>query len=346
MKFFNSSIGKDVNFNSKFKQINLYINELAVVDILKDKKIDVCPHCNCDKFIKYGKYKGLQRYKCINENCLKTFSKKTNSIFSNSKKPLDFWIKYLVLMNNNMSLRDCSSILGINLATSFYWRHKILSTQAKNNDNILKNYVEISKIIIKENFKGDRNAKNYDKENIFVACAMDSNEIIVSKAISRRSISLAAIDKNFSKNLDKSAIISSYNDRYFEIYAKKHNNSIFPVSHKIILDLVQQLSSNNLVESNILSFKNINKALPSNSIFLHKFSLNIKKWLVRFRGVATKYLENYLNWHIIDFKYNYETYLLNQLSLFKNLALIPVYMKIKNFADHKLMYQFTANGNY
>ncbi|WP_195430118.1 IS1 family transposase [Clostridium sp. D46t1_190503_E9] len=178
--------------NSKFKQVDLYLNELSIIDILKDKEIRTCPNCNSNNFIKYGKYRGLQRFKCLNKNCGKTFSKKTNSIFSNSKKPLDLWLKYLILMNNEFSLRKCSAILGINLATSFYWRHKFLITQTSNNYNILKNYVEISKIIIKENFKGDRKARYYNKENIFIACAMDSNKSLISKAISRRSISLEA----------------------------------------------------------------------------------------------------------------------------------------------------------
>lgn len=332
--------------NNKFKEINLYINELTLIDILKDKKVNDCPYCNTNNFIKYGKYKGLQRFKCINKNCKKTFSQKTNSIFSYSKKPLNLWIKYLILMNNGMSLRSCSSILGINLATSFYWRHKILITQAPNNYNVLKDYIEISKIVIKENFKGDKKAKYYNKENIFIACAMDSNKSIISKAISRRSMSLAAINKNFSQNIDKSSIISAYNDRYFDIYAQKHNKSLFPLSPQVISNVIQQLNLNNLITSNFLPIKNLNNTLPSNSIFIHKFSLNIKKWLVRFRGVATKYLENYLNWYILNFNYNHETYSLNHLSLFKILSLIPAYIKIKNFPNYKLIYQFNSTANY
>lgn len=341
----NEQTNNDQN-DKKFKEIDTYINELTIFDILKDKKVSVCPYCNDNNFIKYGKYKGLQRFKCINKNCRKTFSQKTKSIFSNSKKPLSLWIKYLILMNKGNSLRSCSSILGINLATSFYWRHKILITQNSNNNNILKNYMEVSKIVIKENFKGDRKAKYYDKENIFIACAMDSNKSIISKAISRRTISLEAINKNFSNNIHKTAIISAYNDRYFDIYAKKHNNSLSQLSRKIILDIIHQVTSKNLITLNFSEFKNLNNNLPYKSIFIHKFSLNIKKWLVRFKGVATKYLENYLNWHILDFKNNYKVYSLNQLSLFKNLSLISAYIKIKNFSNYKLDYQYTSNGNY
>ncbi|MDB1948917.1 hypothetical protein PMY35_13880 [Clostridium tertium] len=332
--------------NNKFKQVELYLNELSIIDFLKDKKIKACPNCNSNNFIKYGKYRGLQRFKCLNKDCCKTFSQKTNSIFSNSKKPLELWLKYLILMNNKFSLRKCSSVLGINLATSFYWRHKFLVTQMSNNYNVLKNYIEVSKIIIKENFKGDKKARYYNKENIFIACAMDSNKSLISKAISRRSISLVAINKNFSQNIDKSSIISAYNDRYFDIYAKNHNNTIFPLSSQVISKVINQLYSNNLTNSNILSLKNINETLPSNSIFIHKFSLNIKRWLVRFKGVATKYLENYLNWHILDFKNDYKIYSSNQLLLFKSLSLKSTYIKIKNFPKYKLIYQYTSNGNY
>lgn len=323
---------------NKLTIVNNYISNIAVVDILKEKKIDSCPHCNSNKFIKFGKYKGIQRFRCTNAICKKTFSLKTNTMFSYSKKTLDLWMKYLILMNNRKSLRECSAILKISLATSFFWRHKILNSHNTNNNNILKNYVEISKIILKENFKGDKSAKYHNKENIFIACGMDSNNTIISKAISKRTISLDAINKNFSKNIDKNAVLSTYNDRYFDIYAKNQNISNIPLSKETILNLIEQVTINKLANESC-ELANINVKLPNNSIFIHKFSLNIKKWLIRFRGVATKYLENYLNWHIIDFKNSYKTFLLDQVKLFKNYFINSSHIKVHEFTNYKLSFQ-------
>ncbi|MDV4151876.1 hypothetical protein R0131_13690 [Clostridium sp. AL.422] len=323
---------------NKFEILKEYENNLILFDIIKDMEINSCPHCKETKFIKYGKYRGIQRFRCTNLNCRKTFSPKTNTLLYNSKKPLELWIKFLILMNNGKSLRECSCILNINLATAFFWRHKILISHIKNNDNILKNYVEISKIILKENFKGNRSAKFQQKENIFIACGIDSNNTIISKPISRYTISLSAINKNFSQNIDNQSIVAAYNDRYLEIYARKHNSSSLPISRKKILSLVQQLINNKVINKMSDELITINEYLQHKNIFIHKFSLKIRKWLKRFRGVATKYLENYLNWHIIEFRNNYETFLIDQIKLFKEEFLESNYIKIKDLSNYKIVY--------
>lgn len=55
-----------------------------------------CPHCQADKVVRNGKYKGKQRYVC--KNCNKTFGDFTNSIVSNSKKTSDKWLNYIKCM--------------------------------------------------------------------------------------------------------------------------------------------------------------------------------------------------------------------------------------------------------
>lgn len=335
-----SELNNQYTANS-FDIINKYSN-LTIIDLLKDRKITFCPHCNSTKIIKYGKYKGLQRFKCLNATCKKTFSQKTKTFISHSKKAADLWAKYFVLMNNGYSLRDCSSILNINLATAFFWRHKILVTQNKNHYNTLKNYVEISKIMIKENFKGDKNAKNRRKENVSVACAMDSNKTLLSKVISRYSLSLGSINKHFSYNIDNSSILASYNDRYLEIYSKQHNSTVLPLPKDKISSIANDIKNNNLSNNNensIIAIKNLNSTIPTKCLFIHNFSLQIKKWLVRFRGVATKYLENYLNWNILEFRNKYKTYSLNQIDLLKNFLNEFSYIKISDFSDYKLLFE-------
>lgn len=87
-------------YQNSLNIVNKYTNILTTIDLLKDRKITSCPHCNYENIIKYGKYKGLQRFKCLSEDCKRTFSQKTKTLFSHSKKSADLWIKYFVLMNN------------------------------------------------------------------------------------------------------------------------------------------------------------------------------------------------------------------------------------------------------
>lgn len=329
-------------YENNFNSVERYTNNLTVIDLLKDRIISYCPHCSCKNIIKYGKYKGLQRFKCLNDSCKRTFSQKTKTIFSHSKKSCDLWLRYFILMNNRKSLRECASLLNINLATSFYWRHKILITQNKNYYSVLKNYVEVSKIMIKENFKGDKKSNTYRKEKVFVACAMDSNKTLISKVISRYTISLKSIDMHFSYNIDKNAVVSSYNDRYFDIYCKKHNATILPLKENFISNLIYKVNTNiNFLNKNYMNYiKNLNVKLPYECLFIHGFSLKIKKWLKRFRGVATKYLDNYLNWHIIEFRNNYKSYSLNQIYFFKKLLKDFSFIKTKDFTNYNLLFEF------
>ncbi|MGL6185749.1 MAG: transposase, partial [Clostridium chrysemydis] len=51
-----------------------------------------CPHCNSKHFIKYGKYRCVQRYQC--KDCLKTFNEGTGLVWHNTRKSIDLWDKY------------------------------------------------------------------------------------------------------------------------------------------------------------------------------------------------------------------------------------------------------------
>ncbi|MDI9217187.1 IS1595 family transposase [Clostridium tertium] len=326
---------KENTIKNIFKTINDHLDYLNTIDIFKDKKIKSCPYCQNSKFIKHGKFRDIQRYKCKNINCSKTFSAKTNSPFSYSKKNITLWMKYLSLMNSGTSIRSCARILGINIATSFYWRHKILVAEASNNNfKILKDYVEANKIMIKENFKGNKKSKTFNREKIFIICAMDNNESILSKAICRYSISLASISKNFYPNLDKSAFLATSGDRCLVAFAKKHNSTI----PKTKLDKLNEIKSESLNAKNTFSYI----TLPH----IHSFSFNIYRWLKKFKGVATKYLENYLSWYILDYKSNYSLGNSNQIILLKKLNDENIYLRIKDFSTFKLSYQYTCIGNY
>lgn len=106
------------------------ISGSQVTQITKDvkemrfSKGKVCPHCKEEDILRNGKYNNKQRYIC--KNCRKTFTDFTNSATYNSKKTLDKWIKYAKCMLNGYSIRKCAEIVEINIATSFFWRHKIL----------------------------------------------------------------------------------------------------------------------------------------------------------------------------------------------------------------------------
>lgn len=92
---------------------------------MRFSKGKICPHCKGEDILRNGKYNGKQRYIC--RNCKRTFTNFTNSATYKSKKSLDKWLKYAKCMLNGYSIRKSAEIVEINIATSFFWRHKILN---------------------------------------------------------------------------------------------------------------------------------------------------------------------------------------------------------------------------
>lgn len=115
----------------------------------------VCPICSSENISRNGKYNGKQRYIC--KSCKKTFTDFTNSATYKSKKTLDKWLKYAKCMVNGYSIRKSAEIVEINIATSFFWRHKILDCI---NTFLGKGYVddvvEADEVFFAKSFKGTK----------------------------------------------------------------------------------------------------------------------------------------------------------------------------------------------
>jgi transposase-like protein len=92
---------------------------VRVVDELRDKRFAegfVCPHCDSKEIVRFGKYKGRQRYKC--KCCGKTFSDLTNTPLQGTHFP-NRWIKFIECMLKEMSLRESAKVVGIHYVPLF-----------------------------------------------------------------------------------------------------------------------------------------------------------------------------------------------------------------------------------
>ncbi len=98
-----------------------------------DNKMGSCPHCNHTKYVRFGKDKSAQRYKC--KLCNRSFTEYTGTWMSGLHKK-DKIDSYLSLMLEEKSLDKIKDTLKINKKTAFDWRHKILASfDSKNDDN-------------------------------------------------------------------------------------------------------------------------------------------------------------------------------------------------------------------
>lgn len=253
-------IEKDFNFN----MVQNHISKILKKDIYINRNFSGCPHCNCQSFIKYGFFKGIQRYKC--KCCKKTFSTVTNSIYSYSKKTLLCWLKFYEFTLEQQSLRYCSKKLNISLITAFNWRHKILrSLYHYESNKRLSNTVTIGKKFIKENFKGCRNITSSNRDFLWIFGAKDTSSSILIKQICRNMFDKIAFQKEFADKIDINAYVFTHGDRYISLFANLHNKKI-------------KGSITFRTEAEYTSF----------------FLLKVSSWLKKYNGVASKYLNNYL----------------------------------------------------
>ena len=104
-------------------------NQNTPKKVIDSKEITNCPHCKSTHFVKNGTKCGNQRFLC--RDCKKSFVEQTGTILYNSQKDIEVWETYIHCMIEKYPLRKCAKICGINLATAYAWRHKILDALQK-----------------------------------------------------------------------------------------------------------------------------------------------------------------------------------------------------------------------
>ena len=251
----------DNDINSLFKII-LYER--------RRKSINECPHCKSKAFIKYGRYNGIQRYKC--KKCKRTFSLTTNSVWYYSKKKVDDWTNFIEMMLEKKSLRLTSRKLNISLTTGFYWRHKLMDAMCENNKvEKLSDYVHILTDKIQENHKGSR-GDHSDAGHLWIATAKGGMDKIISEPISKNLWSNRSFAEKIYNKIDRKSFIKAYQNRYVCVMAEKHNKSL----------------------------KGYIKDVKDRSV--ENYMNMYHRWFAGFRGIATKYIKEYLNWYMMFYR--------------------------------------------
>lgn len=284
-----------IEVDVRLKNIESYLKTALksnIYEVRKDK-VNACPKCGHSHYIKYGFFKGIQRYRC--KKCNKTFSLVTNSVWSYSKKDPSKWMKFIEFMLEKRTLQYCSEKLNININTAFYWRHKVLNAMTYSNiPKILKGKVHMIKTSTKENFKGNKHIDTEVREKVFVVAARGKEDTILSLPICKKKWDINKFNEKVYSRIAPKSMIVPYADRFIRLIAEKHNKKI-------------------------RSFKKDDKLISN-------FNVLSKLWFKPFYGVATKYLKEYFCWFII---FNIRRKVKN-MSFFKELLSGEFFIKIED----------------
>ncbi len=258
----------------------------------------ICPHCECDKISRNGRYHGKQRYIC--KHCRKTFTDFTLSPKHNSKKDVKQWIQYAKCMINGYSIRKCAKETNISVPTSFYWRHKILDAiRAFIGIGSVGGVIEVDEAFFRESFKGnhkksttfrmprkshergvkgsfskktEKRKRGISKEQICVICAMDRTGNLITELICKGRMKHTDLERLFKDRIEDEAILCTDSHKSYIRFAQN-------------LDIELQQIERGKHKKGIYHIQHINA-----------FHSKLKKWMDRFNGVSTKYLANYMYW--------------------------------------------------
>lgn len=292
--------------DNNFNKLNDFSDKLLKKEIYSSRYVKpffCCPHCKSIHFIKFGKYNDIQRYRC--KDCRKTFSNTTNSVWKYCKKPCRKWVQYTEYLMHGETLKFCAEKLEISIATAFYWRHKLLHGVDKNTPENFKDIVFIGRSYVGISNKGSKGKayqyknkfyKRYDlfRTNVIVSILYDTNDSMSIKVLGQDD-SLNRYENKIFAKIDKMAYIKSINNKYLKDYIIKHNK-------KLPLKLRKSLQydpNSYYLKDNIICSKEILNC-----------SLNLNKWLSKFKGVASKYLNHYCSLFSLGFikkEYDYMT---------------------------------------
>jgi len=253
------------------------------------RPVDRCPHCDAARFYRHGIVSDLQRYRCL--ACGRTFNALTGT-------PLAYlrlrqcWLPFLQCMLDTRSVRAAADVTGIHRNTSFRWRHRFLVETGHDRPSLLHGIVEADETYLLESQKGSRHLtrpprrrggvasrRGITHEHDCILVARDRRKRTRDFVAGRGPVTTAKLKACLPPVLAPRALLVSDSAAAYFTFARTMG-----VRHAAIN------VSAGVITRGVLHIQNVNA-----------YHGRFHQWLAVFRGVASRYLPNYLGWrHALD----------------------------------------------
>lgn len=266
--------------------------KMPVIEKAKDRVLLIeqrkpCPYCKSSNIYKRGSQHKVKMYSC--KDCKKWYSHTTGTPLWDIKSKQK-WAKYLHCMSEGYSLRKSAKITGICIQTSFDWRHKILASLSSLVPQKLSGTVECDELELSVSNKGDKNLlrkprkrssgfsrnKSEDISVVQVVTATQRGGDRFFKVVETKRLSEENVTKALNNKIEKGTTLITDKHPTYKAFGKANPDIV----HKSVKS-VDYIDKNN----SKIHIQSVNQ--------LHK---QTRKFLDKFNGVSTKYLQNYLNW--------------------------------------------------
>lgn len=265
-------------------ELSLAEHRVAAVDIV-ERRLPArphCPHCGDACSVRNGHANGLQRHKC--RRCGKTFNALTGTPLARLHLR-GKWLAQAAALRDGLSLNRTANHLGIAQSTAFRWRHRFLATPKTLQAQALVGIAEADEAYFLKSAKGQRGLLREPRKRGGKASTRGTSKDFHPVLFAR---DRAGNTANFVLNATTAEEIGGV------------LKPILPIDTVLCTDgssALARVARDLGVEHhpiNVCSGIRVVGAWHVQNV--NAFGSRLRQWMVRFKGVSSQYLENYLGW--------------------------------------------------
>lgn len=253
-----------------------------------------CPRCGCERVKRHGTFSGRERHYC--RGCHRTFSDLTGTPAAYSKRLIE-WPAFCRCFAASLSVRRSAVVVGVHTTTSFRWRHRLLDHARSCDDQMLSGRVELHTRWFAYSEKGRRRLERPARRSgarLFTPDAARGVDVVF--ACDERDVAVSALTPGYSTGAGVPSwkLESSLAARFSSDATLTAASRVMLGPARLVARRLRLLFDERLPGSTLDPLQ-AGPASPLRGV--RAYVARFLYWLWRFRGVATRYLPNYLMWH-------------------------------------------------
>jgi transposase-like protein len=243
-----------------------------------------CPRCGCGRVHRCGQASGLLRFRCL--SCGRSYNALTGTPLARLRKK-ERWLPFLQCVLESRTVRDAARVVGVHRTTSFRWRHRFVPGAMRDRPTMLSAIVEADETYRLESQKGSRNLtrrprkrggvarrRGINREHDCLLVARDRGGQTLDFHTGRGPVTAAQLHVCLRPVLPADVLLISDGAVAYHRFAAQA-----AITHEAV-NLKAGIRARGAIH-----IQNVNS-----------WHSRFKSWLVRFRGVASRYLINYSGW--------------------------------------------------
>lgn len=196
------------------------------------------------------------------------------------------WEEFASCLGEALTVRASGERSGVHRTTAFRWRHRFLQDPAMVQATHLQGIVEADETFFLESKKGSRHLgrkprkrggvaqkRGRSSEQVCVLVAMDRGGAELDRVVPE--LNAETIAETLGPALEKDVILCTDGFSSYKTFARRAG-----IEHKAL-----NLSGGVRIMEGVFHIQHVNA-----------YHSRLKRWMGRFHGVSTRYLENYLGW--------------------------------------------------